>query len=168
MRRYALPLALSTLLLAACSTTEQTVEPSPAPSVEATTEADAVTVEATTEPTAECEAGAAETPLAEAITAASLPDGATVQMVQELEDIDSGLLDVIVYLCTPPLDDEQHRTIATDLAIAAHGTGEGIDEMIVGQYTPEGEQGPSLEVEEFGLYTWDRDAARAPESIWES
>lgn len=163
------------LLLAACSAPAE--DPAPAPEPVAEEEpTEAPTEDPTEDPTeepseettaAECEAGTPETPLAEAITAADLPDGATVQLVQELEDIDTGDLDVIVYLCTPPLDEGEHRVAATDIAIAAHATGEGIDEMLVGQWTPEGEQGPVLEVEDFGMFTWDRDAARAPETVWE-
>ena len=159
------------LLLAACSAPAGDPAPAPEPvAEEEPTEAPAEdpTAEPSEETTeTECEAGTPETPLAEAITAADLPDGATVQLVQELEDIDTGDLDVIVYLCTPPLDEDEHRVAATDIAIAAHDTGEGIDEMLVGQWTPEGEQGPVLEVEDFGMFTWDRGAARAPETVWE-
>lgn len=168
MRRLALPLLV--LSLAACGAPEPTSEPEP---TEASVEEVAAEAEPTEEPTtaeaeAECEAGPADTPLAQAITAAPLPDGAAVRMVQEVEDLDTGDLDIVIHLCTPAIDDDAYRVAATDLAIAARDTGEEIDEMIVYQYSPEGEQGDTLNVDGFGDYTWDRDAARAPESIWES
>lgn len=170
MRGRALTIPLAVLMLAACGAPapEPPAEPS---TVEETVEeasAAQATEESASETAAACEAGSPETPLAEAIAAAPLPEGAAVRMVQEVEDLDTGDLDIVVHLCTPAIDDDAYRVAATDLAIAARDAGEGIDEMIVYQYSPEGEQGDTLSVDGFGDYTWDRDAARAPESIWES
>lgn len=128
-------------------------------------------------PPEECDTGAPETPLGEAIMATALPETTTIVSVQELRpdsDVDQSLTWVRVDLCSEPLNSEEHRTLATDIAIAARdaeGGGDAIWRLSVGLYMPDGSgglrQGRTLYVEDFAVYTWDREAARAPETIWE-
>lgn len=169
--------AAAVLLLAACSTPAEEPSVTQEPTVEETTVEEATTVEQTTEPSdplEACDPAAPETDLAEALTATPLPDTAVVKAVQEVtphRDEDQSNVDVVVYLCTTGLTDDEHRTVATDLAIAAMEEGASIGEFHVDQYVTDGdslEQGPGLSVDDFGMYTWDRDAARAPETNWEA
>lgn len=168
------------LLLAACADTEPAAEPATTrPTIEATTTA--VTEEPTTaEPTEangppeECETTPPDTPLAEAIMVAPIPETAVVSRVQEVaphSDADQSTVDVVVYLCSTPLTTDEHRIVATDIAIAALPEGDGIGELQVGLYMPDGSgglrQGRTLSVEDYQTYTWDRDVARAPETIWQ-
>lgn len=155
------------LLLAACSPAVPDAAPEPTTAPPVTAEATQDPTEApTTEAPEECMPGEAETPLAEAIHATTLPTGAAVLLVQELEDIDTGDLDLVVHLCAQPLEGDPFRAVATDLAITVRDAGAEVDEMIVYQYAPDGAQGEALSVDGFGLYTWDRDAAVAPETNW--
>lgn len=177
MKTYRIAAAAAVLLLSACSTPDEEPPAAQEPPVaeEATSEVTTEPPEETTEPVdplAACDPAAPDTGLAEALTATPLPDSTLVKMVQEVtphRDEDQANVDVIVYLCTTGLTDEEHRTVATDLAITATEEGTSIGEFHVDQYVTDGdglEQGPGLSVDEFGLYTWDRDAARAPETIW--
>lgn len=179
MKTYRIAAATAVLLLAACSTSDEEAPATQEPPVaaEATGEATTEPPEETTEPVdplAACDPAAPETDLAEALTATPLPDTAVVKAVQEVtphRDEDQANVDVIVYLCTTGLTDDEHRTVATDLAIAAMEEGASIGEFHVDQYVTDGdslEQGPGLSVDDFGMYTWDRDAARAPETNWEA
>ena len=177
MKTYRIAAAAAVLLLAACSTPAEDPPATQEPAAEETTVEEATTVEQTTEPSdplEACDPSAPETGLADALNATPLPDTAVVKAVQEVRphrDEDQANVDVIVYLCTTGLTDEEHRTVATDLAIAAMGEGTPIGEFHVDQYVTDGdrlEQGPGLSVDDFSMYTWDRDAARAPETIWEA
>ena len=169
-------IAAAVLLLAGCSTPEEPVAPEPpAPATEETVTETTEAVETTevVDPLATCDPEEPDTGLAEAITATPLPDSTVVKAVQEVaphSDEDQSNVDVVVYLCTTGLTHDEHRTVATDLAIAALGEGTPIGEFHVDQYVIDGdslEQGPVLSVDDFGTYTWDRDAARPPETLWE-
>jgi len=179
MKTYRIAAAAAVLLLAACSTPQDDPPATQEPPVaeEATSEATTEPPEKTTDPVdplAACDPSEPDTGLAAALTSTPLPDSTVVKMVQEVRphsDEDQSNVDVIVYLCTTGLTDEEHRVVATDLAITAMGEGATIGEFHVDQYVTDGdslEQGPGLSVDDFGMYTWDRDAARAPETIWEA
>lgn len=128
-------------------------------------------------PPEECTPGAARTPLGEAISATDLSETTTIVSVQELRpdsDVDQSLKWVRVDLCSEPVTADEHRAVATDIAIAARdaeGGGDAIWRLSVGLYVPDGsgslEDSRTLYVEDFSVFTWDRDAARAPETIWE-
>ena len=177
MKRPVVLAAAAVLTLTACGGESDAPEPTQPAAEEPTEQAAQPTPEATTEaadPLAQCDPDEPETSLAEAITSTSMPDTTVVEAVQEVAphaDADQTEVDVVVYLCTTGLTDEEHRTVATDLAIAARDEGTPIGEFHVDQYIAgeDGlEQGPSLSVGDFGMYTWDRDAARAPETAWEA
>lgn len=186
MRTRHLSALAAVLLLAACGTNATTGEPEPTtPTPVASQAAEEPTEEPTTpEPTTEepkaappeCETGEADTPLGEAVYAADIPPTVSVLTVEELRpdsDEDQSLKWVVVQLCSGNLTEDEHRTVATDLAIAARdadGGGDEIWRMSVQLYTPgmEGmEQVRTLIVEDFGVFTWDRSAGRPPETIWE-
>lgn len=179
MKTYRIAAAAAVLLLAACSAPEENppATQEPVNTAQATREATEETVEETTEPAdplAACAPEEPDTGLAEALVVTPLPDSTVIKMVQEVaphSDEDQSNVDVVVYLCTTGLADEEHRAVATDLAISALGEGTPIGEFHVDQYVTDRdslEQGPGLSVDDFGMYTWDRDAARAPETIWEA
>ncbi len=124
-----------------------------------------------------CTVTAPETALGEAITSVDVPESTAITAVQELRpdsDVDQSLKWVRVDLCSAALSEEEQRTVATDIAIAARdaeGGGDQIWRVSVGLFVAndagELEQDRTLFVEEFSSYTWERDAARAPESNWE-
>lgn len=182
--------AAAVLTLSSCGTSEPTeattvadatteAAPSPEPEGEPTSAAEESPREEpeAAGPPEACTVTAPETPLGEAIASVDLPETTAIATVQELRpdsDVDQSLKWVRVDLCSEMLSDEEHRTVATDIAIAARdaeGGGDQIWRVSVGLYVPNDagdlEQDRTLFVEDFSTYTWERDAARAPESIWE-
>lgn len=186
MRTRHLSALAAVLLLAACGTNATTGEPeqptTPTPvasqaTEEPTTEAPTSVQPPAPEPVDPCEAHAPETTLAEDIMAVEVPDGITITDVTENRpdsDIDQSLTWIRAELCGDDISADEHRVIATDIAIAARDAEQGGDRiwrLSVGLWIADDageiEQGRSLYVEDFPLYTWDRGAARPPEGIWE-
>ena len=114
-----------------------------------------------------------ETPLAEVIYASELPDTMQVVMVQEVSPHSDSLYpdrnDVLVYLCTEDMTDEEHRAVATVLATAADAEGTEIGGFYVKEFTPgpDGlEEGDTLHVENFENYLWGGEYAVDPDTRW--
>lgn len=158
---------------------EPTASPVPTATVSASAPAATTSAapSAAADPFATCGQTPAETPLAQTIVGVAMPPEAKFRNVQEVapaSDEDQSLTDVVVYLCTTGIDEDEQRRIATDIASAVKGTPEGasilrffVHEFVV---EPDGEMesGTVLWVDDFRSYTWDRGAARPPESIWEA
>ena len=111
-------------------------------------------------------------PLAEPIADAELPDGLAgplVLIVKADSDLDPTFRDVVVRVCGAPLDEEEQRRIATDLAIVAHrADADGVLTRFFVQFWEPGRDGSAVEarnlyVDTFQSYTWDPDAAVPPE-----
>lgn len=165
--------------------TPSTSEPAKEPSeVESATEApesstpQAATTEADPVAIPGCEVTPAETTLGEDIMATELPDGLVITAVTENRpdsDIDPSLTWVRVEVCSSGLSTEEHRVVATDIAIAARDAADGGDRIwrlsVTSWKAIDGAEYPELEralyVEDFSMYTWDRDAAVPPEGTWE-
>lgn len=125
-----------------------------------------------------CEVTPADTALGRDIMATEMPDGAVITAVTENRpdsDVDPSLTWVRVEVCSAGLSADDHRVVATDIAIAARDAAEGGDRIwrlsvaswqaVGGAEYPELER--SLYVEDFSMYTWDRGAAVPPEDTWE-
>ena len=172
-------LAPLVLLLAACGGPSE--DPTPEPVAETTTEVttEATTPEATTDPVdrvAQCETSQPQGPIGEAIAAVELPEGTRVAQVEEFPPLpdaeDQNSTYVEVELCSVPLNSDEHRAVATDVAAAAAtAEGPGIYRMQVELWMPRDDgslrEGRVLYVEEFGSFTWDRERVPAIDSMWQ-
>lgn len=188
MKTYRIAASAAVLMLAACGPAAE--EPPPAPAaVEATQEP---TEEPTQEPTTpepttatptltsadllvHCETQEPQQPIGQAIAETELPDGTLLAAVDEFppapgaEGQDSTW--VAVTLCSVPLNGDEQRAIATDLAFAAAGVeGPGIYRFAVNVEVPQRDGSlydwRKLYVEDFGTYNWDRDEVPAADSLW--
>lgn len=183
MRARTLTIAAAVVLLAGCSTTETTAEQSPVPTVETTTvEATTppVVVETTTAPdpaelVEQCDIKDPQGPIGEALMTADLPDGTRISSVDEFpplpdaEDQDSTVVQVT--LCSVPLNRDEHRTVATSLAVAAGSAeGPGIYRMDVTLEVPREDgslqEGRHLFVEDFQSIVWERDNPEETFNFW--
>lgn len=172
-RRLILPALV--LTLAACSAPAE--EPT-AEAATATTEAAPAAAEATTEEATAAETTTPtdlpsycadstrdpETDLGSALMGVDLPEDVAVIAVQEVaphRDVDQSMGDVVVYLCSRGLTEEEHRSIASDLAAAADASpvADQINRFSVGSYATEGEDPAELErqlkVDDFQLHIWE-------------
>jgi len=176
------------LLLVGCSAGSDEAEPEPTaettaePSTTETSE-EPTTAEPTEEPAAsvvpdQCLAatssGTAGDPIAEAAATAALPQGVTLQIgTQVLTSIEEqGGFEAVSRICSMPLTESEHRTIATEIARAIYmsGAGESLVSLHVTSWVPDGDtvtDAGSLRVDDYAVVLWDSETANL-DAMWKT
>ena len=181
--------ATAALLLAGCSTAVDQDTGSPTAATTTATQSDVAASKptpsaatSTTAPPASCAdypASAIDEPAAEqeaiaAAVGAALPDG--IELKPGVQVIDStsepGQVEAVVRICQgSQMSEAELIEVASAIAVAikADPVSDALEVLVVSSWYPDGEylaQGGSVTTE-YGMYTWDPDAAAPMASNWE-
>jgi hypothetical protein len=113
-------------------------------------------------------------PIGQAVESVPLPDDAVLLMAQVVTNTDvPGSFDVVVRVCSPKVDDDAIRALATELATAVAASGEPVESMRVPMWAPVGDtvdEYRQANLEDFPIYLWGDDLTEGgppPESRWD-